>query len=132
MKVGFVITVSTEGEVSMSAKTQAGFGTFVFDDVLPSSAGDIPFRSLGSMMPGGVNGLFYLEAGRSYEPGKHPYPCLVIVVEGLGVFVRDGKRLSYVAGSTFRLNAHMFHGFVSVETPTVFIKQARPSKRQPA
>ncbi|MEK7156203.1 MAG: cupin domain-containing protein [Patescibacteria group bacterium] len=116
----------------MGTTINTGFGTFVFDDTLPSPAGDIPYRPLGSMTPRGVNVMCGLEAGRSYEPEKHPYSCLVIVVEGSGVFVRDGKRLSYAPGSSFRLNAHMFHGFVSVETATVFIKQARPSKPQPA
>jgi len=131
MKAGFVVTVSIEGEVSMSAKTQAGFGTFVFDDTLPSPEGEIPFRPLGSMIPGGVNVICGLKAGRCYEPEKHPYPCMVVVIEGYGVFVRDGKRLSYAPGVTFRLTAHMYHGFVSVETPTVFIKQACPKKRHP-
>lgn len=116
----------------MGTTINTGFGTFVFDDILPSPAGDIPYRPLGSMMPRGVNVLCGLEAGRCYEPEKHPYPCLVIVVEGSGAFVRDGKRLSYGPGSSFRINAHMYHGFVSVETATVFIKQARPSKVHPA
>ena len=112
----------------MSAVRQRAFGTFKFRDRLPSSAGDIPVSSLGSMMLEGQNVLCALEAGRRYTPGMHPYGCMVIIVEGTGKFRLSNTDLMYMPGTVFRISADIEHGFVLVETNTVFIKQVRTTR----
>lgn len=91
---------------------------------IPDPEGKVPIRSLGSTQEGGVNLLAGLPVGRSYTPGAHNQPVMVIVLEGSGLFFLNGDRLPYGTGSVFHVPANVKHAFVRVDAPTLFIKHA--------
>ena len=115
----------------MPDTTRLDFGGIRFEDYIPDEQGNVPFRDLGSIGGQHVNLLCALERGRSYTPDFHKVPALVVVLEGTGQFYLKGEIFPYKRGSSFTVPAGARHGFVSVYTDTLLIKQvpAGPSDK---
>ncbi|MDP3735062.1 MAG: hypothetical protein Q8R39_01390 [bacterium] len=93
-----------------------------FSIAISDPEGNVPILDLGSTQEYGANVLAGLPVGRSYTPGAHRYPVVVMVLEGSGLFFLEDDTLPYGTGSVFRVQANVRHAFVRVDTTTLFVK----------
>ena len=78
--------------------------------------------------------LCHLAQGRRDEPGTHPIPVRVVVLEGEGLFILGPDLRPYRGGShggsRFEIPANTLHGFARTDTPTFFVKKWRVVRTQ--
>jgi hypothetical protein len=111
-------------EESMTDVREKRLGGFAFDGVFETQQGGILCQDLGSNTPDASNMKLGLKAGKKYKPGTFACAFSIFILDGKGEFQHGEKIIPYASGSIFRVAAHVLHGFVNVETTTVFVSHA--------
>jgi len=94
-----------------------------FTDIVLDNNYKVPYRVLAECERS-LAILVHLEAGWCFKPGAHSYPVEILVLDGIGMFYRDGTTSRYEPGAKIFLAPGMEHAFSCVEERTLFIKNA--------